>query len=81
MPRKTLVIFTVKGGGTFPFDMLRYDGCHPASSEDVSSMLDDINGRRVRLHHVISPGERVDAIPTKGRWASFAWAVEKIELR
>ena len=63
--------FCVKGCGTFPFDMLRYDYCYPASEEDSIN----INGTEER---VIKLCRRVDlkAIKPSHRWSSFGWKIE-----
>lgn len=69
-------IFTVQGNTRFPVDMLRYDGCFPATSEDASalnaSIDDDPQVRSVTLYKV---WER-DWQPTRGRWQSFGWTVD-----
>lgn len=60
--------FEVKGRGTFPFDMLRYDSCWPYAQTDVEAIanaMHDIGERKVRL---VTNG-RV----TPDRWASFGW--------
>jgi len=60
----------VKGDGAFPFDMLRYDRCFPASQDDVSRLLDD----GPRTIHLIMAAETLAGLnPTKGRWESFGW--------
>jgi hypothetical protein len=61
--------FTVEGSGTFPFDMLRYDICWPASEPD-SYRLD--NGRMTNKRHVKLKGLKP---PTFARWTSFGWTV------
>jgi hypothetical protein len=62
------IFFAVTGNGDFPFDMLRYDKCWPAS-EAASRLLDDLLGtqRRVELRGLIGP--------TVARWRSFGWTV------
>lgn len=61
--------FTVSGSGPFPTDMLRYDTCWPASSEDAEKLL--TRGRRsVTLRSSSEVGK-----PTTGRWQSFGWWV------
>lgn len=35
---KTTITFTVNGPGQIPFDMLRYDGAYPATSEDAAEI-------------------------------------------
>lgn len=66
-------VFTVEGPGMFPLDMLRYDACHPASSESVGEMvISGRHGAQQEKHQVslISYNE-----PTVGRWESFGWKV------
>ncbi len=70
--------FTVEGRGAFPFDMLRYDSCHPVSGEDAAG-LDyspaialPATQRQVRL--IMYSGIR-NPKPTFGRWDSFGWRV------
>lgn len=60
-------VFTVKGKGSFPIDMLRFDQCWPRSPHDVTAMLNDHEERSVNLRGL--------AGPTSGRWASFGWYV------
>jgi hypothetical protein len=72
--------FTVEGKGDFPFDMLRYDACYPAATEDTFKFCKErffsdlerhewrIANRKVNLRSTV--GE-----PTPARWASFGWKV------
>lgn len=64
--------FTVEGAGSFPLDMLRYDGCFPRESADAIRAQEDRDRRRVTL---LAYSERNDWQPTVGRWASFNWKV------
>jgi hypothetical protein len=63
--------FIVEGRGSFPADMLRYDSCWPASSQDASATAEGIMGGRRR---VMLTTDNPYA-PTIGRWNSFLWAV------
>ena len=63
---KRNITFTVEGRSHFPVDMLRYDSCWPASTDDALNML-ETNQRKVRL----VSGEK----PTPARWESFGWFV------
>lgn len=67
--------FTVEGTGRFPFDMLRYDSCWPASQIDVTRMTDaDYSGtRRVNLHS--------HKAPSPERWDSFRWTILEHQKR
>lgn len=73
--------FTVRGTGTFPYDMLRYDHCWPekeAESDrlDSNKMLHDDNyfstPRDVSLVRYV---DSKHDFPTSGRWHSFGWQV------
>ena len=63
--------FTVSGKGHFPLDMLRYDACHPARSEDVS-LIGDGPTRTINLRKHTSTKE---PNITRARWESFGWSV------
>ena len=62
--------FVVQGSGEFPYDMLRYDQCWPATEAVDSGRLGTRSNelRTVRLRGLRSP--------TTGRWNSFSWRVE-----
>ena len=64
------MIFEVEGNGTFPYDMLRYDACHPRSQTDVVAMVRNTSVRPVQLAAYV---RYADAKPTIDRWASFGW--------
>lgn len=64
--------YTVQGAGEFPFDMLRYDSCYPATQEAVSVMAPGGPRPRLPMRSVQVTGRRE---PTEGRWASFGWHV------
>lgn len=67
--------FTVQGSGYFPFDMLRYDACYPATSDDAASL----NLKEARTITLISA---MVAQPTEGRWRSFGWQViDKVTIK
>lgn len=63
-------ILSVTGSGEFPFDMLRYDSCHPHEESD-SALLGEAHqeSREVTLRR-FSPSGRP---ATSERWASFGW--------
>lgn len=65
-----LYSYYVTGRGSFPFDMLRYDACWPASSDDASNMDSHYERGNTRSIRMFSNRE-----PTIARWASFLWAV------
>ena len=64
--------FKVRGKGSFPLDMLRYDACHPVRPEDVDS-LTEILGDEPRTVTLNS-----NHPPTVKRWASFGWKVVQL---
>lgn len=71
MTKGRFVTYQVEGGGTFPFDMLRYDTAWP--SKEIETPL--LAPYRVTLgtRRTISiTGLRK---PTVERWASFGWKV------
>jgi hypothetical protein len=69
-----LIKFTVEGSGPFPFDMLRYDACWPASEND-SAVLErmDREARRHRTVFTLTLATTVHV--TEARWESFGWKV------
>ena len=70
--------FTVTSDMPFPFDMLRYDGCHPETEDDVSAMFKQ-GTRNVRLVMYHRPGEPEE--PTRERWQSFLWNVHEGSIK
>jgi hypothetical protein len=73
--------FVVEGGGAFPMDMLRYDGCHPYTSDDVAAICvqpgDEGYGiRKVKLSRYVF--KKADQ-PTFGRWLSYKWKVVQVD--
>jgi hypothetical protein len=70
--------FTVEGGGQFPFDMLRYDGCYPATQEDVTAMvLRRPSERRQVLLETHHPRAGANGL-TDERWRSFGWRIIEV---
>lgn len=71
--------FYVVGDGIFPLDMLRYDNCFPASTDDCNRIGLSIL-KPYKKTHTIKLVRLVDARgynpPTEGRWASFGWEVQ-----
>lgn len=69
--------FTVEGSGQFAFDMLRYDGCFPATEIETVEMMNRRARRKVQLitHH---PEEGRDGL-TDARWRSFGWRIVETE--
>ena len=65
--------FTVEGNGEFPWDMLRYDRCWPASEDQIVALAPYHRGelfkntRQVKMRGLNEP--------TPARWESFGWKV------
>jgi hypothetical protein len=62
--------WTVRGIGLFPFDMLRYDYCWPASERD-SAKIENRGHSKTREITLRSLAPE----PTLARWKSFGWEV------
>ncbi len=62
-----------EGGGQFPIDMLRYDGCYPASEQD-SGLIQQDRGHRIVTVAQVTHGHDLPQW-TDARWASFGWTV------
>lgn len=81
MAKLYIVSFSVRGSGEFPFDMLRYDGCHPVNESQARDIARTyakgdapLTPRTVRLE---TRGRPRIWFPTEGRWNSFGWVVER----
>ncbi len=71
--------FTVRGVGSFPLDMLRYDRCSPVTSEDVVNMAASLQAQSnvpYEIHLISSTFQ-----PTKERWALFGYKVVEVVKR
>jgi hypothetical protein len=77
---RTFYEYFVTGSGVFPFDMMRYDHCWPATGEDAAKLewerMGSERSRKLRSIKMHSYNE-----PTIDRWSSFTWSVgtEKLE--
>ena len=74
-----ITVFTVRGNGYFPIDMLRYDTCfpktteaaqrliHPAAFEEPDELVEVQLGvfHKHKNHHGLTPA----------RWLSFGWEI------
>ena len=60
-------IFSVRGRGRFPIDMLRYDSCWPFQTKDSAAI--EADGVRTVTLESASPNR------TAARWRSFGWEV------
>lgn len=65
---KVFYEYQVKGHGSFPIDMLRYDSAWPAKQEEIH-LLDSMH-LKSRIVTLRSYSE-----PTPARWNSFGWSV------
>jgi hypothetical protein len=73
--------FHVRGRGAFPFDMLRYDCCYPASTDDAVKLSERWSGddgltaswRTICL-------KAAHGSFTAGRWASFGWSANEDDI-
>ncbi len=66
---KKSYLFTVTGeGSNFPVDMLRYDRCWPATTDDAIAIVNE--PREVRMGS--------NQYPTQDRWTSFGWQITDI---
>jgi len=67
------IMFVVQGTREFPFDMLRYDRCWPATQADVVNLSPHPRNSIYREQRkVMMNGLRT---PTTARWKSFGWKV------
>jgi hypothetical protein len=72
------VVEPVAADSPFPLDMLRYDRCWPATSQDAVALLrDPARATRVHLRRWISAP---DVVPTE-RWRSFGWRTNVTSTR
>lgn len=81
------VVVTVRGTLSFPIDMLRYDCMQPYSEPDAHLIQESMEPYRergkqyeVKVSRYFNTEREARAWkPTTGRWASFCWAVVKVE--
>lgn len=64
----------------FPVDMLRYDGCWPASEEQSVRMATAIRSATDWVEIYVADNKTTIELatygaPTEGRWLSFGWEV------
>lgn len=72
--QKTLFKFTVEGSGPFPFDMLRYDQCWPATENDSAKIERTTRRGAHSRAETIRLASNIDRT-TGARWVSFGWKV------
>lgn len=80
MAKRYYQTFTVESNFSFPIDMLRYDGCFPASEVDsgvISRSLTDFE-RPVKVKIGRWVHGKGYSEPTIGRWESFGCKVSEI---
>lgn len=83
-PKRFEIRYTVRGSGSFPEDMLRYDRSKAATPEDVEWMKGrherelmlkiEHEGPRTHIKRLIASKH----VPTIGRWESFGWTVTEV---
>lgn len=79
--------FTVRGGGEFPLDMLRYDGCFPKDSDAIRAISlihhDSVVDRATKAPRDVEliryHAYKNDANLTPRRWESFCWQITTTE--
>ena len=75
-PRKSIL-----GVTSFPLDMLRYDGCFPATeraSIDIGVTFDRMRREKISDIEMMQPAGASFG-PTVGRWQSFGWTVTSVD--
>lgn len=73
--RVTQVQFQVEGAGQFPFDMLRYDSCYPATQGDAFALEPHRRERRKVTLLANVTVQEIFSVPDHERWQSFMWKV------
>lgn len=66
--------YDVRGRGTFPTDMLRYDCCWPCTEAGALYIIVSVHYPEESLIRIVSYKP-----PTIARWKSFGWTVLKCE--
>lgn len=80
--KRFLCTVKVEGEGHFPVDMLRYDHCWPASSDDAVSVGSYAMERKTvmvtNIHYVHGNTRKIECSEafTVDRWRSFGWHVQ-----
>lgn len=68
--------FAVTGRGSFPIDMLRYEGCFPHSSADAATIEASFRpGPEERIVSLVKYHDTRDVHLEAARWGSFGWIV------
>jgi hypothetical protein len=65
-PKRAIYEYYATGESYFPLDMLRYDQCWPASSDDAAN-ISSSEHRSINLRSHVEP--------TIERWSSFGWSI------
>lgn len=80
---KKVHYYSVRGTGSFPVDMLRYDWMFisPTTRDAIEAQEKDWHSKLTLPIVVADPLLKgyVDAGPTDGRWRSFLWSVVAID--
>lgn len=76
----TPVSFDVSGYGSFPIDMLRYDGVVPSTPADSARIENSIRGKgsEYNIISVTKHNGYKHWAPSTSRWKSFGWTVSSV---
>lgn len=69
--------YTVRGRGSFPIDMLRYDCAFPATEVDAGIIERSFAPRGKMKTRTILLESALKREPTCERWLSFGWGVSR----
>lgn len=69
------MLFTVSGKYPFPTDMLRYDRCFPATSEDAENLVAALDRQQFPKRFSITLRSDTTGNVSEERWKSFLWRV------
>lgn len=76
--------FQVQGTALFPVDMLRYDGCHPATEIDAHEIERSHNVEKSSLVPIkitlVRWTQQGQWMPTEERWKSQGWRVLPLSI-
>ena len=81
MEERVIHRFIVKGTGSFPIDMLRYDQCFPDDQESAAKIANSVYHSRMATQDgeiCLAAWRLIGWEPTKKRWESFLWKVVEI---
>jgi hypothetical protein len=74
--------FSVTGHGTFPLDMLRYDGCFPLTEADSETLAKACKARPgAWIITLCRYTELLNENPTEARWNSFDVEIYSVKTK